>query len=213
MRSAVLFDLDGTLWDSARGVTDSWNLVLERRKLPLRVSVEEIHACMGKTMVEIADKLFPELADAERLDLLEDLCGVEVAYLREHPAAELFPGLEDTLRALRERGLLLAVVSNCQTGYIETFLKPFHMEKWFDDYEEWGRTGRPKGENIRLVMERNGVDRAVYVGDTAGDEAAARAAGVPFIHAAYGFGTAQAPDAVITALPQLPGVLDRLWGE
>ncbi len=208
MKKAVIFDLDGTLWDSAQGVADSWNIVLERRGLPQRMDAELIHAYMGKTMVEISDKLFPELEQSVRLDLLEELCGVEVEYLRHHTAARLFDGLEETA-ALLKKDYSLYIVSNCQEGYIPTFLLPFHMDRWFEDYEEWGRTGLSKGENIRLVMERNGVDRAVYVGDTDGDERAARDAGVPFIHAAYGFGTALAPDAVIHSLSELPDAVRK----
>ena len=54
-----------------------------------------------------------------------------------------------------------------------------------------------KAENIRLVVARNGLQHPVYVGDTKGDEEAAHAAGVPFVHAAYGFGRAVQPEAVI----------------
>ena len=73
-----------------------------------------------------------------------------------------------------------------------------------------GRTGRGKGENIRLLMDRNGIEAAAYVGDTQGDERSAREAGIPFIHAAYGFGTAQAPDAVIRDIAELPDALLKL---
>ena len=67
-----------------------------------------------------------------------------------------------------------------------------------------------KGENIRLVMQRNRADRAVYIGDTRKDEEAARAAGIPFIHAAYGFGQAENPAAVIHALEELPEAIRDL---
>ena len=48
---------------------------------------------------------------------------------------------------------------------------------------------KEKGENIRLIMERNQLERAVYIGDTQGDLDASHAAGIPFIYAAYGFGS------------------------
>ena len=53
-------------------------------------------------------------------------------------------------------------------------------------------------------MERNNIKSAVYIGDTDGDEKAARFAGIPFVYAEYGFGNALSPDAVITQIKQLP---------
>ena len=52
-------------------------------------------------------------------------------------------------------------------------------------------------------MERNDIKSAVYVGDTEGDEKASRYAGIPFIYAAYGFGKAVSPDAVIKSIEEL----------
>ncbi|MDE7279616.1 MAG: HAD hydrolase-like protein, partial [Oscillospiraceae bacterium] len=80
------------------------------------------------------------------------------------------------------------IVSNCQSGYIETFLEYHKLGKYFADFECPGGTGFAKAENIRIVMERNGLEKAVYVGDTQGDLDASDSAGIPFIHAAYGFG-------------------------
>ena len=83
------------------------------------------------------------------------------------------------------------------------------MADLFCDYEEWERTGLTKGENIRLVMERNGYRKAVYVGDTRKDQEAAQAAGIPFIHASYGFGKTEEPDGVIASLTDLPALIRR----
>ena len=66
-----------------------------------------------------------------------------------------------------------------------------------------GRTGMDEGRNIKLIMERNGIDNAVYVGDTEGDENAARYAGIPFIWASYGFGKAKSPDKVIRSIKDI----------
>ena len=63
---------------------------------------------------------------------------------------------------------------------------------------------------VRLLMERNNIRRAVYVGDTEGDEKASRFAGIPFLWASYGFGTAAAPDAVINAITDLPDVVSKM---
>ena len=206
----VIFDLDGTLWDSARPVADSWNLVLSREDPSLPpLTTEDIHAVMGLTMTEIATRLQPALADDRRAELFQECSVFEVAYLRDHPG-DLFPEAEAVLSSLRDAGFPLAIVSNCQRGYVDAFLQGTGLREFFLDWEEWERTGLTKGENIRLVMERNGFSRAVYIGDTRKDEEAADFAGIPFIHAAYGFGTADHPAAVLHALPELPAVLAAL---
>ena len=56
------------------------------------------------------------------------------------------------------------------------------------DYQNWGDNQVPKGENIKLVVKRNNIKTAAYVGDTMGDFTAAKTAGIDFIYAEYGFG-------------------------
>lgn len=73
-----------------------------------------------------------------------------------------------------------------------------------------GRTGKPKADNIRLVIERNNLDKAFYVGDTQGDYDATMAAGIPFIFAAYGFGNIDGDEEEIQGLNELPDLIDKL---
>jgi len=104
----------------------------------------------------------------------------------------------------------MAVVSNCQEGYVKAFLDSMDMWKYFCDYEEWGRTYLLKAGNIRLVMERNGEDKAVYVGDIQKDSDASHEAGIPCIYAAYGFGEIRDAEGVINRFDELPGVLKKM---
>lgn len=205
---AIIFDLDGTMWDAVDGILLTWNRVAanhpECRKEP--ISPEELSGCLGLPMTEIGERLFPNAAPALQQALLDECCALENAYLSEHGGI-LYPKLEETLLILKEKYKLF-VVSNCQKGYIESFLKAHKLEKCFDDIECWGNNLLPKGENNKLIMERNHVTRAVYVGDTAGDEESARVAGIPFVFASYGFGEAKAPDYVLTAFAKLPEVME-----
>ena len=70
-------------------------------------------------------------------------------------------------------------------------MKFYNLDKYFVDFECPGRTGLPKAENIKLVVERNNLKHPVYVGDTQGDANAAKGANVPFIYAQYGFGSVE----------------------
>ena len=207
MNKAIIFDLDGTLWDSTGSIPEIWNKVLLRNNINILMTQKNLQSLMGKTMYEIGDILFPAL-DRDHRNRIMDECGQEeVIYLEKHGAV-LYEGLKDTLSILsKDYGLY--IVSNCQENYVRSFLRAHNLMSWFTDYEESGRTGLSKADNIRMIMERNHIRQAAYVGDTEGDESAARHAGIPFIYAAYGFGTAQAPDAVIDSISQLPAAVNQ----
>lgn len=206
----LLFDLDGTLWDSAAPVAAAWNVVFQREdpSLPL-LTPDDIHGVMGMTMREIGETLYPDWHSPARKAVFDECCTYEVEYLRSH-CGVLYPDFRPVLESLRAEGYELAIVSNCQTGYIDAFLASSGAADLFLDYEEWQRTGLVKGENIRLVMSRNGYSKGFYIGDTEKDREAALLARIPFIHASYGFGKVKSADGVIRSLRDLPGAVKAL---
>lgn len=209
MGKAVVFDLDGTLWNSVDSVCDIWNRVLEKhREITARVTQEIVEKFMGKTMAEIGESLLPGMSAEARKRITDEFGEEEVTYLEENGAV-LYDDMKETIASLC--GVYdLYIVSNCQDGYVQAFLHAHHMGTYFKDIEMSGRTGMDKGKNIRILMERNHIGQAVYVGDTVGDEKAAREAGIPFIYAAYGFGEAENPDAAVDSIRELPACLERL---
>lgn len=189
MKQGIIFDMDGTLWDSSENVAKAWDgVVREKGYTEHPITAKDVQSVMGWTMDRIAEHLFSYLKKEERKPLLDECCLVENAYLREHGGV-LYPDLEKTLLSLSEMGFNLYIVSNCQSGYIESFLDHYHFGHLFEDTQCYGDNGLEKGENIALVVERNRLDDAYYVGDIQGDYDASSFAGVPFIHATYGFGT------------------------
>ena len=208
----LLFDLDGTLWDSAPAVAEAWNEVFRRECPGLKpLTVEDIHGVMGMTMKEISLALYPDIDMPRRDEIFDICCRHEVEYLYTH-CGTLYPDFRSVMESLKAEGYDLAVVSNCQEGYVRAFLIASGASDLFIDYEEWERTGLTKGENIRLVMERNGYTKGVYIGDTKKDREAALQARIPFIHAAYGFGEVDSADGIISSLKDLPGEISRMLG-
>lgn len=199
---SIIFDLDGTLWDSRKAVAESWTSVIrETPGVDGEVTEDDLTKTMGLLIEEIGEILFGDLEEEKRTALMDACVRHENDWVAE-VGGILYPELEEVLRELSER-FRLFIVSNCQDGYIEAFFAAHGLERFFEDYENPGRTGLPKGDNIRLVVERNGLKASVYVGDTEGDRKAARQAGVPFIWAAYGFGEPKEWDAKIDRVGEL----------
>lgn len=209
MKKGIIFDMDGTLWDSAENVAKSWNVAIERagyKREP--VTADDLYRLMGKTMDVIADSLFPDANEEEKARLAQACFNIENDYLAEH-GGTLYPELRPTMEKLKE-DYHLYIVSNCQVGYIETFLKYYGFEDLFEDIECYGNNGYPKGDNIALIVKRNNLDDAVYVGDIQGDYDATMQAGIKFIHAAYGFGTINASVPKIESLSELADIITEI---
>ena len=204
---SIIFDLDGTLWDSAEGICGTWQEVLDRyRELNnIKITVDALHSCMGLPLDEIGKRLLPGVSPDVQKKLMKECCDYENIYLSKHGGI-LFPNLKETLEYLSGKYKLF-IVSNCQEGYIESFFEYHKTGKYFSDTECNGATGLSKGENNRLIIKRNNLKNAVYVGDTAGDLQSARDAGIPFIYAEYGFGEVSDYDYVIKKFSDLSCIL------
>lgn len=208
----IIFDLDGTLWDSSKQVVPAWNHILSLYPgLRKQITETDMRGFMGKTLETIAGIMFPDMDEEERVEILRECCRREQEYLREH-GGTLYPDLEKTLLHLQIKYKLF-IVSNCQDGYIQAFLHYHGLERYFTDFEMSGRTGQSKGENIKLIIARDHLTNAVYVGDTLGDKEAASYAGVPFIYAKYGFGNLDNEEIAIDNIGQIIDCVNKIFSE
>lgn len=198
----IIFDIDGTIWDSREQVASSWNAAIaENSSLEIRVDAPLLKTLFGKPMDEIKEIIFPALSPADQDFLAVKCYTYENEYLSKHPAPS-YAGVLDTIRALSEKYKLF-ICSNCQAGYIEVCMKGTGIAPYITDYICFEDTNLPKGENIKLLMQRNHLKDAVYVGDVQGDADAASFAGIPTVFASYGFGTIQNPWATINTFYDL----------
>ncbi len=201
----LIFDLDGTLWDSRHTVLKSWNDVLHKlgydeitfKNLTLYTGLEQPKIIMNLLNVDYknACKLSSLLTVAEHKKL-------------EITGGILYPDVKKSLFELKKR-FNLFIVSNCQDGYIELFLKYHRLNDLFIDYESAGRTKKNKKENIRLLMNRNNITYATYIGDTQGDSTASKGNNIPFVFAKYGFGNVESFDFIIHKFSELLSVFSR----
>lgn len=198
----IIFDLDGTLWNSLEGICSAWKTVLSKYpNIKKVITPKDLEVCMGLQISEVGEKLFPNLDENFQGLLMKECCEVERIYLEEH-GGRLFPKLEETLEKLSEKYKLF-IVSNCQDGYIQCFLKAHKLDKYFTDFECSGVTGLSKGENNKIIIKRNGLKNPIYVGDTIMDAESAKVAEIPFVYARYGFGNVEEYDYVIDSFEEI----------
>ena len=207
---SLIFDIDGTLWDSRAIVAKGYNdYLLEIGRPDLQVDAEYLKTLFGKTMTEIADIMLESIPTPERYDVMQGCMDREDEFLHEDPCDIAFPGVKETLEKLKE-SYRLFIVSNAQCGYPELMMDKLGIRHLMEGWMCFGDTGLPKGDTIRILMERHGITDAVYIGDTQGDLEASQRAGIPFIFCTFGFGNPERWDARIDAFTDLPEVLKAM---
>jgi len=184
---SIIFDLDGTLWDSTANVAIAWQAAKQQVDyIKDDITADTVKSITGMAYDAIFVKLFPYLDDATREDF-KALCAKNEIDTLHSKGGKLYPHLTETLDYLKTKYRLF-IVSNCQSGYIEVFLGMDNMLSYFEGHQCYGTKGQPKYQNIQDIIADHQLKTPVYIGDTTGDRDSAQKAGVHFIYAAYGFG-------------------------
>lgn len=183
-----IFDLDGTLVDSAPAVCDAVNAIrLERNGALLSVAEIAPFMCFnGEGMLERA--LGPLMRSPSG-----DLARFRALYgARPGGPADLYPGIAHMLEGLRATGVMLAVCTNKVQNLTEKVLKETGLDRLIAFAVGGDAVGRSKPDpgHVLAVLDRAGCrpDEAVYIGDSLVDADAAIGAGVTFVHAGWGYG-------------------------
>ena len=191
---ALIFDLDGTLWDANLTYLMAWNNTITQAHPELNLTLDALKSVMGWEQKAAWNQLFPQLTDPEWKALAVDIDKIQVELSRTK-GGMLYPGVREGIARLSKK-YQLAIVSNCPEGLIPAFYDFSGMRSYFVDYEEHGRTHASKAENIKMVVERNHLKNPIYIGDTDSDRKNATLAGVPFVYMTYGFAKITAPAAM-----------------
>ena len=199
---AIFLDIDGTLWDSTHTVSEAWSKVLNQKSdVKADVSPDRLKTLFGKPLSDIAAVIFAEYDTETQLNLIDECCEHEHELLEEKPGI-VFEGVVETIKELSKK-YPVCIVSNCEAGYIELVTDKLGITDCITDFECPGYSGLGKGDNIKLVMERNNYKDIVYVGDTQGDYEATRIANVPFVYCKYGFGKPESYEYAIEKFSDL----------
>ncbi|NBX93061.1 MAG: HAD family hydrolase [Proteobacteria bacterium] len=185
---SLIFDLDGTLWDSTKACAAGWTEGV-RQFYPQSQSFtpQDLASIMGMTFDKAVEKLMPH-TEATQREKLGQVCYEKEMEQIQKMGAPLYEGVAEGIQTLAS-SYPLYIVSNCLADYLLAFYQMTGLQPFFKDAECFGRTGKPKGHNIQAVIQRNQLVSPAYIGDTSGDQTAAMFAGATYYHVNYGFGT------------------------
>ena len=217
---AVLFDLDGTLLDTAADIAEALNRALAERGWP-PIAPSQVRRMIGRgspMLIERAAACQSRVLDeAGKAAMLERFFH-HYGYLEESGEfkAEPYVGAAECLRALHAAGLRIAVVTNKHERFATGLLKALALSDWVDCVVGGDSCPRRKPDPAPLLFAcaQLGADpaRALMVGDSTNDVQAARAASIPVICVPYGYNEGEDPrllpcDAFVESLADLPGLL------
>lgn len=199
MAAAVIFDLDGTLVDSAGEIAEALNAALAELGLAA-LSDEDVAAMVGRGVRVLVERALTRL-DAKGID-----CDDAIARFERHYAANvgtearLFDGVREGLDRLRAANFRLAVVTNKPRMFTVKLLERLGVATLFyaivagDD----GVRAKPAGDMLVAVCRKLGVEpaHALMIGDSENDVRAARAAGCPVWCVPYGYNEGRPPSAL-----------------
>jgi phosphoglycolate phosphatase-like HAD superfamily hydrolase len=186
----VLLDLDGVLVDSRDAMETAWRAV--QHDLGVTTPFAEYFREIGRPFREILERLGlgsgSGSGSGERADEIERV--YRATALREAPRVPAFPGIHTALARLELRGVKLGVVTSKARSQTDWTLAQFDVEFATVQTPEPQRPGKPAPYPLLVAASEARVDvrESVFVGDMEVDALAARAAGMRFLHAAWGYG-------------------------
>lgn len=184
---AVIFDLDGTLTESAPGIVNSIRYALEKAGLP-PLSEAELLTCVGPPLSEqLAVLLHISPQEALALLPLYREYFVRKGMFENRP----YDGIAELLGSLHAAGVPMMVCTGKPEPFAKTILEHFGLDEFFRDCIGSTLDGKlkDKAEALSILLKRNGVHRALMVGDRKYDAEAASADGIPCAGVLWGYGS------------------------
>lgn len=210
----VMFDLDGTLLDSVPDLAAAVDSMLIQLGRP-PADIEQVRQWVGNGALVLVQRALAGKFDYSAISALEAKPALQLflqAYAQEGSRSQVYSGVLDTLAALKDKGIKLAIITNKPEQFLPELLHSHGLTDFFD----WIVGGdtlpekKPDPMGLLWVMQQAGVtaEQSLFVGDSKNDIQAAKAAGVSCVALSYGYNHGQPieleqPALVIDNLSQL----------
>ncbi|MBR1918993.1 MAG: HAD-IA family hydrolase [Spirochaetales bacterium] len=210
MIKAVLFDLDGTLFDSSPGIFHTANYTMRTLGFSTSDDPVQMKKFIGPPLRECFRITYG--TEEKYLDRCAEVYREEYSRNGIH-MMHMYDGMRELLERLKGRGYLLGICTNKIMELALRIVKEQELEHLFDTVQGIDRNGKvTKSDCILNAMDalRVGPDRVLMVGDTENDSRGAREANVRFCGVTYGFGFSSVSEIDGYAAEQPMDILDIL---
>jgi len=198
---ALIFDMDGTLWDGVETYAQGFNDFFKSKKINRKLTNDDIKGYMGLEEDKFLEATIPEFSYNGRKDADKQI--IDFQYKRiELEGGILYDGVKQGLSKLSEKYKLF-IVSNCPEFTIVYFIKWAKIENIITDSLAHGKNYKPKHQNIQFLMEKYRLKNSYYVGDTDSDSKQSNLVPLPFAFVDYGFGTTKNYSLKFSSFTQL----------
>ena len=198
---ALIFDMDGTLWDAVDSYCKIWIECFRRFGIEREVNRRDLISLMGKPLLDIYFSVAghnPQVPAEQFMPQLEHLEIEMMPLLGGTPYDGVVAGIERLSHSYP-----IFLLSNCGADGLNNMMRHIGITDFVTEAVTFGETRLQKDENIRSIMARHALCHPVYVGDTQSDCTSTHLAQVPFAFVSYGFGTCDSPDIVFDTFSEL----------
>lgn len=204
----IIFDLDGTLWDTREITLKSANVVAAKYPDIKEITMIEVEGGMGYSFEETAKIYMPYLDKEIREKYFREIIDTNIDLINKE-GGKLYEGVKDTIINL-SKDYKLGIVTNNNDDYVKSFFKSSGLKEYFTDYMGAASYNLTKGDTIKKLVSKYQEKNNYYVGDIRNDMISSEEAGVTFIHAKYGFDKELETKYFINDIRKLPELMKNI---